>query len=171
MALVLLVVRLEDRESEMKKEYTKLHERYTDVSKAQVAVCAIPCNIQIIFFSVSHSCIIFLFPQLFKTHMDYMERSKMFIGSDKIMDMGVSPRARYGIWFTYIFEILLTGKFHYKSHIFFSFPQGWFYLSWSEIDLSQSASFRGWRVSPAEWSSGSQPHHCITNQRHAWKSV
>ena len=27
------VSRLEDKESEMKKEYTKLHERYTDVSQ------------------------------------------------------------------------------------------------------------------------------------------
>ena len=38
------VSRLEDKESEQKKDYTKLHERYTD---------------------------------LFKTHMDYMERSKV----------------------------------------------------------------------------------------------
>ncbi|ELU13632.1 hypothetical protein CAPTEDRAFT_158214, partial [Capitella teleta] len=57
------ITRLEDRDSEMKKEYTKLHDRYTD---------------------------------LFKTHVDYMERSKLFIGGDKIMDMGVSPRGRTG---------------------------------------------------------------------------
>ena len=37
------VVRLEEKESEMKKEYSKLHERYTE---------------------------------LFKTHIDYMERTK-----------------------------------------------------------------------------------------------
>ena len=38
------ITRLEDKEAEMKKEYSKLHERYTD---------------------------------LFKTHMDYIERSKV----------------------------------------------------------------------------------------------
>jgi len=45
--------RLEDKENEMKKEYNKLHERYTD---------------------------------LFKTHMDYMERSKV-LGSER-MEVG-----------------------------------------------------------------------------------
>jgi len=44
----------------MKKEYTKLHERYTE---------------------------------LFKTHVDYMERTKMMLGSDRMESMGGSrPR-------------------------------------------------------------------------------
>ena len=58
-----LVTRLEDKEAEMKKDYTKLHERYTD---------------------------------LFKTHMDYMERSKNMLGPDRmeqLVNMG-SNRAR-----------------------------------------------------------------------------
>lgn len=40
--------RLEERESDLKKEYAKLHERYTE---------------------------------LFKTHVDYMERTKLLMGS------------------------------------------------------------------------------------------
>ena len=47
------ISRLEDKEQEQKKEYSKLHERYTD---------------------------------LFKTHMDYMERSKVTQARD--MDLG-----------------------------------------------------------------------------------
>ncbi|XP_076337495.1 C-Jun-amino-terminal kinase-interacting protein 4-like isoform X3 [Tachypleus tridentatus] len=42
--------RLEEKEGEMKKEYTKLHERYTE---------------------------------LFKTHLDYMERTKMLLDSER----------------------------------------------------------------------------------------
>ncbi|KAG8226786.1 hypothetical protein J437_LFUL002832, partial [Ladona fulva] len=45
------VSRLEERESEMKKEYTKLHDRYTE---------------------------------LFKTHMDYMERTKIMMGPERV---------------------------------------------------------------------------------------
>ena len=75
------ITRLEDKDAEMKKEYSKLHERYTD---------------------------------LFKTHMDYMERSKVgkfgygassiqstfqaVMGSDRLdqmMNMG-SARQRIG---------------------------------------------------------------------------
>lgn len=41
----------------MKKEYTKLHERYTE---------------------------------LFKTHVDYMERTKMMLGSERLESMGGS---------------------------------------------------------------------------------
>jgi len=48
------ITRLEDKENEMKREYTKLHERYTD---------------------------------LFKTHMDYMERSKAMLGSERMEQM------------------------------------------------------------------------------------
>ncbi|GBM76429.1 C-Jun-amino-terminal kinase-interacting protein 4 [Araneus ventricosus] len=43
--------RLEEKDSETRKEYSTLHERYTD---------------------------------LFKTHMDYMERTKILFGSDKL---------------------------------------------------------------------------------------
>jgi len=42
------VYRLEEKEQEQKREYAKLHERYTE---------------------------------LFKTHMDYMERTKILMGS------------------------------------------------------------------------------------------
>lgn len=48
--------RLEEKESEMKKEYAKLHERYTE---------------------------------LFKTHMDYIERTKILFGSDRMEMAGV----------------------------------------------------------------------------------
>jgi len=48
------ITRLEDKEAEQKREYTKLHERYTD---------------------------------LFKTHMDYMERSKAMLGSERMEQM------------------------------------------------------------------------------------
>ncbi len=37
-------------------------------------------------------CNIYL--QLFKTHMDYMERTKMMMGGDRIMDMGNTPRGK-----------------------------------------------------------------------------
>ena len=38
------------------------------------------------------------FLQLFKTHMDHMERAKMFMGNDKIMgDVAASPRGRSDI--------------------------------------------------------------------------
>ena len=49
------VVRLEDKESEMKKEYSKLHERYTE---------------------------------LFKTHIDYMERTKSILGTERLDQIG-----------------------------------------------------------------------------------
>lgn len=47
--------RMEERETEMKHEYSKLHERYTE---------------------------------LFKTHMDYMERTKFLMGNDKFDMLG-----------------------------------------------------------------------------------
>ncbi|CAI9734626.1 C-Jun-amino-terminal kinase-interacting protein 4-like isoform X5 [Octopus vulgaris] len=53
------VSRLEDKEAEMKKEYSKLHERYTE---------------------------------LFRTHMDYMERAKIVMGTDRLADLANSPR-------------------------------------------------------------------------------
>merc|ERR1719348_471235 len=55
------ISRLEDKESEQKREYTKLHERYTD---------------------------------LFKTHMDYMERSKAMLGSERMEQMQNMGAAR-----------------------------------------------------------------------------
>uniref|UniRef100_A0A915IRH3 RH1 domain-containing protein n=1 Tax=Romanomermis culicivorax TaxID=13658 RepID=A0A915IRH3_ROMCU len=51
------VVRLEERESEAKQEFSKLHERYTE---------------------------------LFKTHMDYIERTKFLMGNDKFDLMNTS---------------------------------------------------------------------------------
>ena len=53
------ITRLEDKEAEMKKEYSKLHERYTE---------------------------------LFKSHMDYMERSKAMLGGERLeqMQMGAA---------------------------------------------------------------------------------
>lgn len=48
---------MEDKENEMKKEYTKLHDRYTE---------------------------------LFKTHMDYMERTKILMGTDRLENFGVT---------------------------------------------------------------------------------
>lgn len=51
--------RLEERESELKKEYTKLHDRYTE---------------------------------LFKNHVDYMERTKMLMGSTHSQMNSVSER-------------------------------------------------------------------------------
>jgi hypothetical protein len=49
------VVRLEEKENEMKKEYSKLHERYTE---------------------------------LFKTHIDYMERTKSILGTERLDQLG-----------------------------------------------------------------------------------
>lgn len=51
--------RLEERESELKKEYSKLHERYTE---------------------------------LFKTHVDYMERTKLLMGSTHSQMSSASER-------------------------------------------------------------------------------
>ncbi|XP_033743951.1 C-Jun-amino-terminal kinase-interacting protein 4-like isoform X5 [Pecten maximus] len=52
------VARMEEKDSEWKKEYTKLHERYTE---------------------------------LFRTHMDQMERTKILMGTDKL-ELSNSPR-------------------------------------------------------------------------------
>lgn len=52
-----IVYRLEEKEQDMKQEYTKLHERYTE---------------------------------LFKTHMDHIERTKILMGSGDRMD---NPRS------------------------------------------------------------------------------
>lgn len=54
---VAIVYRLEEKEQDMKQEYTKLHERYTE---------------------------------LFKTHMDHIERTKILMGSSDRMD---NPRS------------------------------------------------------------------------------
>ena len=47
------VSRLEEKESELKREYSRLHDRYTE---------------------------------LFKTHVDYMERTKMLVGSTERLE-------------------------------------------------------------------------------------
>lgn len=54
-----LVSRLEDKETEMKREYAKLHDRYTE---------------------------------LFKTHMDYMERTKILMGTDRLETFGMPKK-------------------------------------------------------------------------------
>uniref|UniRef100_A0A1B6E7J4 JNK-interacting protein 3 n=1 Tax=Clastoptera arizonana TaxID=38151 RepID=A0A1B6E7J4_9HEMI len=59
------VYRLEEKEQESKREYAKLHERYTE---------------------------------LFKTHMDYMERTKMLMGTTDRID--VPGRGRLGLALT-----------------------------------------------------------------------
>lgn len=53
------VYRLEEKEQEQKREYAKLHERYTE---------------------------------LFKTHMDYMERTKILMGSAERLEGGARGR-------------------------------------------------------------------------------
>ncbi|XP_017758334.1 PREDICTED: JNK-interacting protein 3 isoform X3 [Eufriesea mexicana] len=53
------VVRLEEKEAELKREYTRLHERYTE---------------------------------LFKTHVDYMERTKMLVGSTERLENSSNGR-------------------------------------------------------------------------------
>ncbi|KAL4230890.1 MAP-kinase scaffold [Mactra antiquata] len=55
--------RMENKEADLQKEYSKVHERYTE---------------------------------LMRTHMDYMERAKMLMGSDRIAEMANSPRSRGG---------------------------------------------------------------------------
>ncbi|XP_023290320.1 JNK-interacting protein 3 isoform X2 [Orussus abietinus] len=53
------VVRLEEKESELKREYSRLHDRYTE---------------------------------LFKTHVDYMERTKMLVGSTERLENTTAGR-------------------------------------------------------------------------------
>ncbi|XP_076249241.1 JNK-interacting protein syd isoform X3 [Calliopsis andreniformis] len=53
------IIRLEEKEAELKREYTRLHERYTE---------------------------------LFKTHVDYMERTKMLVGSTERLENATSGR-------------------------------------------------------------------------------
>lgn len=54
-----LVVRLEEKEAELKREYSRLHDRYTE---------------------------------LFKTHVDYMERTKMLVGSSERLENSTNNR-------------------------------------------------------------------------------
>jgi hypothetical protein len=58
------VSRLEEKETEMKKEYAKLHDRYTE---------------------------------LFKTHMDYMERTKILMGTDRLENFGVGGMKKMNV--------------------------------------------------------------------------
>lgn len=53
--------RLEEKESEMKKEYTKLHERYTE---------------------------------LFKTHVDYMDRTKLLLSTNDRVETQSNRQSR-----------------------------------------------------------------------------
>ncbi|XP_043496032.1 JNK-interacting protein 3 isoform X2 [Polistes fuscatus] len=53
------VVRLEEKEAELKRDYARLHDRYTE---------------------------------LFKTHVDYMERTKMLVGSTERLENATSGR-------------------------------------------------------------------------------
>lgn len=55
-----LVGRLEEKEAELKREYSRLHDRYTE---------------------------------LFKTHVDYMERTKMLVGSTERLENVSTSRA------------------------------------------------------------------------------
>lgn len=55
-----LVGRLEEKEAELKREYSRLHDRYTE---------------------------------LFKTHVDYMERTKMLVGSTERLESVSANRA------------------------------------------------------------------------------
>ena len=59
--MFVLVSRLEDKETEMKREYSKLHDRYTE---------------------------------LFKTHIDYMERTKILMGTDRLENFGMPATKR-----------------------------------------------------------------------------
>lgn len=54
---------MEERENELKQEFAKLHERYTE---------------------------------LFKTHMDYMERTKFLMGNEKFDVINSVPGALAG---------------------------------------------------------------------------
>ncbi|XP_044599561.1 JNK-interacting protein 3 isoform X3 [Cotesia glomerata] len=53
------IVRLEEKEAELKREYSRLHDRYTE---------------------------------LFKTHVDYMERTKMLVGSSERLENSTNNR-------------------------------------------------------------------------------
>ena len=97
----------------MRKEYNKLHERYTEVSilfkhkhhpyehsddHSQESTL---CQNQLIVLVVNFY---FCFFQLFKTHMDYMERTKILMGGDKITDQTVSGSRKYDSFYC---EIIL----------------------------------------------------------------
>lgn len=57
--ILITVVRLEEKEAELKREYSRLHDRYTE---------------------------------LFKTHVDYMERTKMLVGSTERLENATGGR-------------------------------------------------------------------------------
>jgi hypothetical protein len=61
--------RLEEKEADMKKEYTKLHERH--VTKKYFK------HFEFWNFVPKTGIVFFRYTDLFKTHMDYMERSKV----------------------------------------------------------------------------------------------
>ena len=50
----------------------------------------------ILLYNVSDDfmCMVLAVIQLMRTHMDYMERAKMLMGTDRIAEMANSPRSR-----------------------------------------------------------------------------
>jgi hypothetical protein len=79
------VMRLEEKENDLRKEYTKLHERYTEV------------NFQlenITYNSITRNKCIRL--KLFKTHCDYMDRTKMLFGNDSRIESNSSSNGVNG---------------------------------------------------------------------------
>lgn len=76
-------MRLEEKESDLKKEYSKLHDRYTE---------------------------------LFKTHMDYMEKTKFLMTGDRIVDSSVPVKK-----LVVMFYILYRLEFYFitwKKNVF-----------------------------------------------------
>ena len=59
-----IVIRLEEKENELKREYNKLHERYTE---------------------------------LFKTHCDYMDRTKIIFGNENRIDSNLINSSTHGV--------------------------------------------------------------------------
>nr|ALO61081.1 C-jun-amino-terminal kinase-interacting protein 4 [Eriocheir sinensis] len=78
--------RMEDKSEEIKKEYGKLHDRYTE---------------------------------LFKTHMDYMERTKILMGTDRLDQLGGAPGMGHTVHSTHFdqpsLQIISTCIFGFSS--------------------------------------------------------
>lgn len=80
------VMRLEEKENDLRKEYTKLHERYTEVNLKQMRNLLSMVLMNICFFSF----------KLFKTHCDYMDRTKMLFGNDSRIETSSSSNGVNG---------------------------------------------------------------------------
>lgn len=66
--------RLEEKETEMKKEYAKLHDRYTE---------------------------------LFKTHFDYVEKTKILFGASQTQKQVTTPvEAARSEFFVFVLEVI-----------------------------------------------------------------